>query len=529
MINKPANKKYLVIFLFALSFLLYAKTTNYSFVWDDERIHLTNNEQFVKGDIKSFWTEPYSGMYIPVSYTTWTIIKGVTSSKKELSPRVFHVLNILTHSINCVLVFLLLLMLFKQQGNAFWGALLFLLHPLQVESVAWISEFRGLYSTLFSLIALLVLFKFLDKNKIVTVRALLFSKNFLIATVLFALAILSKPSAVVLPFVTGVLAWCFYKANFKAILISLLLWLLMTIPVLIITRQAQPNELLYASVTLWQRVLIAGDTLFFYFRKLVLPFPLVACYGTTPEMVLNNSFIYLGTAAYAVTAVFLFIKRKQYPLFFGGFSIITLCILPVSGLVPFEYQKHATVADRYMYFAMLGAALWIPSFTALATKQSWLKYAGALMFIVYLVLNINQSATWKNEFTVWDHTLKYYQNSPKIYYNRGVEYSKMHRFNEAINDYTQSLILEPGYLDALFNRANAYENVNNLNAAYADYNTYITLDAKDGSVYYKRAYLNYRMGNINEAIDDVKRAEYFGFPVGVKFKKMLSEKYRVEG
>ncbi len=517
------NRKYLVGLLFVLSFLLYSRTINYKFVWDDERIHLSQNEQLIRGKIKSFWEKPYSGMYIPASYTTWAIVKSIATSKKELSPKAFHLLNILTHSINCILVFLLLLTLFKHQANALWGALLFMLHPLQVESVAWISEFRGLYSTLFSLAALLTVFKHLEKKDIISLRNLALSKNFLLATILFGLALLSKPSAVVLPFVAGILTWCFYKEKFKPVLISLSLWILMILPVWIITKQAQPNEMIYTSIAIWQRAFIAGDTLFFYFSKLLVPYPLVACYGYTPQILTGSAFIYLSTAIYSVASVLLFIKRNQYPLLFGGFAIITVCILPVSGLIPFEYQKHSTVADRYMYFAMLGAASWIPYITAIATKRTWVKYAGMGILLTYLTLNIKQTSSWQNEFAVWDNTLRYNQNSHQVYYNRGVEYSKMRKYNEAISDYTQCLLLQPSYLDALFNRANAYENINNPAAAFSDYNTYLSINATDGSVYFKRAYLNYRTGNISAAAIDAQKAEQFGFPVGNKFKKILDE------
>ncbi|MDP1744007.1 MAG: hypothetical protein Q8L90_00430, partial [Bacteroidota bacterium] len=111
--NKPVNRKYLIATLFALSIILYARTLNYGFVWDDERIHLSNNQQLIKGDVKSFWLKPYSGMYIPVSYTTWVFVKTFSNSNKKISPKTFHTLNVFTHTVNCLLVFYLLFILFK--------------------------------------------------------------------------------------------------------------------------------------------------------------------------------------------------------------------------------------------------------------------------------------------------------------------------------------------------------------------------------------------------------------------------------
>ncbi len=521
--DKEVNRKYLIILLFALSFILYARTLNYGFVWDDERIHLTNNQQLMQGDVKSFWLKPYSGMYIPVSYSTWTIIKDFSGSQEKLSPKIFHLLNVLAHSINCILIFQLLLILFKNQTNAFFGSLLFLVHPMQVESVAWISEFRGLYSVFFSLLSLLFLFRYLEKKTIFTLRSLITSKHFIIASVLFIFALLAKPSAVVLPFVTGILAWCFYKENFKVLVKGLLIWLLLILPILIITRNSQPNELIYHSIPLWQRFFIAGDSLFFYLYKLVFPYPLAACYGYTPELIVKNVSLYFSTFVCIAIAIFLFIKRNLNPILFSSFAIIIICVSPVLGLIPFEYQKHSGVADRYLYFGMLGVALLIPIIAESIKKYIWLKYISAGILTIFLVQNIQQTNTWKSEFTVWDNTLDHYQNSAKVYYNRGVEYSKMGKFNDAINDYSSCLRLQNNFRDALFNRANAYENINNLSAAFNDYNTYLSIDSTDGSVYYKRAYLNYRTGNISEAINDAEKAERLDFPVGAKFKSALKQ------
>jgi tetratricopeptide (TPR) repeat protein len=523
MMNKAVNRKYLIATLFALSFVLYARTLNYGFVWDDERIHLTNNQQLMKGDVTSFWTQPYSGMYIPVTYTTWTFVKSISISKKELSPKLFHLLNVITHSINGVLVFLLLSILFKNQTQAFWGSVLFLLHPLQVESVAWISEFRGLYSVFFSLLSLISIFRYFEKNAVVAFRAFVFSKQFIIASVLFVFALLAKPSAVVLPFIASILVWCFYKEHFKSITKGLSVWFLFIIPILLITKHSQTNEFIYASISLWQRFLIAGNSLFFYLYKLIVPYPLVACYGYTPELIVSNIFSYFSMFFCVFLAIVLFIKRKSNPILFSSFGVIAISVFPVLGLVSFEYQKHSTVADHYMYFGMLGVTLLIPLISECIKKYNYLKYISGGILIIYVVLNIQQTSTWKNEFTIWDNTLTHYQNSPNVYYNRGVEYSKIGNFNAAINDYTQCLALQKDYRDALFNRANAYENLNDINEAFADYNTYLSVDSTDGSVYYKRAYLNYKTGNINGAINDVGKAEQLGFSVGNKFKKTLND------
>src|SRR3569832_2197608 len=138
------HRKYLACILFALAILLFGRTIKYAAVWDDVRVHFNpSNQQLMDTGVSAFWKN-HSGMYIPLTYTTWAVIKK-TFSSPSFHPAPFHLLNVVTHAFNGVLLFYLLSLLFKNNTAAFFGSLLFLIHPLQVESVAWISEFRGLF------------------------------------------------------------------------------------------------------------------------------------------------------------------------------------------------------------------------------------------------------------------------------------------------------------------------------------------------------------------------------------------------
>ena len=475
----------------------------------------------MQGDLKAFWEKQYRGMYIPMSYSVWIFIKNNSNMQGGLSPELFHLLNIITHTLNCGLIFILLFILFKNKTQAFLGSILFMLHPVQVESVAWVSEFRGLFSAFFCFLSAISIFIYINKNPVTKVRHFLLSKQFILATVLFVFALLSKPSAVVLPFVIAVLMWCFYKEKFITGLKSLSTWLLLIIPILVITNYSQPDKLMDAYIPIWQRLFLAGDSLFFYLQKILLPYPLALCYGYTPQVILSNSIIYLTTFICLALGVILFIKRKTNPYLFSAFFIILVCLSPVLGFISFNYQKHSNVADRYLYFAMLGVALLIPVISTRIKTNQFLKYPAFLLLLIYFLLNINLTSTWKSELSVWNNTLEHYPNNPKIYYNRGVQYSILKNYNAAISDYSKSLLLEKNYPDALFNRANAYENVADLDAAFNDYATLISIDSTDGSVYYKRCYLNYKAGKIKEALEDADAAARHNFPVKTKFREKL--------
>jgi tetratricopeptide (TPR) repeat protein len=509
------DKKYLACMLFFLSILFFIRTKNYNAVWDDERGHFTPAFQAqMNQDIPAFWKN-HRGMYIPLTYSTWAIVKRVTTPQ-GFKPAPFHVLNVLTHSINGVLLLYLLLLLFKNKTTAFFASLIFLIHPLQVESVAWISEFRGLYSTFFCLLSLLFFFHGLEKKQPVDFKTLVFSKSFLFAFLFFILALLAKPSGIVLPFILLVLTWRFYKEKTMLVGKSLFLWLVpaFVIVFLLLVKNAE------SSVSFLQRFLIASYGLCFYLQKIIVPYPLVACYGYTPELIAANRFSVIALLLSIALFAILIYKRKVVPDLFAGFLIIFICILPVLGFIPFEYQKHSSVADRYMYIAFLGVGLFVSFIGEAARRHPFLKLASAGVLLSFMILTVKQTSVWKNEFTLWDHTLTFYDNSSKVYYNRGVQYSLKKDFKNSLADYSRALELDPNNLDALFNRANTYENLGDVPSAFTDYNTYLKKE-KDGEVYFKRSCLYLKKGDLNRAFDDLQRAEEMRYPIDPKYKSLL--------
>jgi hypothetical protein len=509
------DKKYLACILFFLSIVIFIHIRHYAAVWDDERGHFTPALQSrMDHDIPSFWKD-HSGMYIPLTYTTWAVVKRLTSPQ-AFNPDPFHVLNVLTHSINGVLLFYLLLLLFKNKSSAFFASLLFLIHPLQVESVAWISEFRGLYSTFFCLISLLIFFNGVEKKPSASFNSLVSSKNFLLAFLFFVLALLAKPSGIVLPFIIFILTWRFYKEKTMSIGKGIILWVIPAciIIFLLLVKNTENN------IPFVQRFVIAGYSLFFYLQKILVPYPLVACYGYTPAIIAATTFSIPALIICILLLSVLIYKRNVVPDLFAGFLIIFICVLPVLGLIPFEYQKHSNVADRYMYLSFIGIALIVPIIEKYTHNHFFFKLISVAVLVFFMMLTVKQTSVWKNEFSLWDHTLAFYDNSSKVYYNRGVQYTLQKDFNKSLADYNRSLKLDPNNLDALFNRANAYENLGDIASAFNDYNAYLEKE-KDAEVYYKRSYLYLKNKDLNNAFDDLQRAEEMHYPIDPRYKSLL--------
>ena len=149
---------------------------------------------------RTFWRQPYKDFYSPVTYTTWTWLANLSRASAAetaaLRPEIFHTANILLHASNTVLVFFLVFGLTRKLVGALLGAVVFAIHPMQVESVAWISEYRGLLAVFFSLTALMLYWQCRFAE---TARARWWWVA--VASVSFVLALLSKPSVVALPMV----------------------------------------------------------------------------------------------------------------------------------------------------------------------------------------------------------------------------------------------------------------------------------------------------------------------------------------
>src|SRR6185503_6497754 len=150
----PRNRLALVI-LIALPLAVFAQTWNFEFVWDDAA-NIVNNRYLNPPSVANlvqFWRGPYERLYIPLTYSVWwatTALAGGSGS----GPSVFHLANGLMHILSTLVVFAVLKILIRQHWAACAGALLFALHPLQVEPVAWITGMKDVLSGFLSLLAL---------------------------------------------------------------------------------------------------------------------------------------------------------------------------------------------------------------------------------------------------------------------------------------------------------------------------------------------------------------------------------------
>jgi tetratricopeptide (TPR) repeat protein len=383
--------------------LVYGQVLGHDFIEYDDQIHFYNNPEFhpiTFAHLADFWKTQYEGLYIPVSYTFFAAIilvgrhlPNMTAIKQaaDFNPLALHAASLIIHTISSLIVFSLLRRWTCKDWPSAVGALFFALHPLQVESVCWASELRGLLAAAFGLGAVLV---FCDRDKGGLKRD--FWLRSAAAFALFVLAALSKPTMVPLPIVAVIFDRLINNTPWKRLAAELSPWLAVSAAVSIATRSVQPvfemND-----TSLQDRPFIVADTLFFYLEKLLLPIKLSVDYGRNVFDVAHNPFTLielclllalLGIGSWAGYS-------RRWPIACGIVSLAL--ILPVSGVVPYTFQYFSTVGDRYMYAPILGAAMFIAR--ALCSKRLPQKigvYASGAIILMFAGLSATQAALWLN-------------------------------------------------------------------------------------------------------------------------------------
>jgi protein O-mannosyl-transferase len=434
------------------------------FIRLDDFSHLFDSPNFQRMSVSglaAFWTKSYFNLYIPVTYSVWwvLIMVGRVFGTLRQNAWLFHAANFAVHLVNVTLVFLVVHKLLQISRNklasrhgvgdgtiALIAALFFAIHPVQVESVAWVSELKGLLAAMFGLLGLWWHYR---------------SSRRVLCAVFFIAAMLSKPSAIVFP---GIVLLADRIVLGNSIRKSVVMPALYSAPLLIlayVTKRLQPDLELDLIPTAMQRLAVAADAFAFYVCHVLVPYPLAVDYGHSPQFVLNHTsrgWLALSgfslVAGVAVVAKGLFHSgpaardRGAYPLMTCGWAIFLLSVAPVLGLVPFGFQDVSTVADHYLYIALIGVSVMVAGtlvrFGAFANSR----LVVAAPLYVFAALSFRQARLWQSTVTLFSHTVEVNPQSYLGYYCVADEYMHTKRFDEAIEWLTKSLTIKPDYLNA---------------------------------------------------------------------------------
>jgi hypothetical protein len=254
----------LMVGFLAVAFLVYQPAWHAGFVWDDDD-HLTANPAMTAPHgLRMIWSSMPVSRYYPLTLTSFWVQRRLWG----LDPMPYHLVNIALHAINALLVFLVLQRL--RVPGALLAALVWLVHPVNVESVAWVTELKNTQSGLFFFVAILCFLQFEAQRQ---------HRWYALALVCGAAAMLSKPSTVILPLVLLLCVWWERKRVQRTDIVRIAPFLALALGMSMLTVLEQQWQIARSGPAVWdagvsQRLVVAGRAVWFYAGKLVWPEPL---------------------------------------------------------------------------------------------------------------------------------------------------------------------------------------------------------------------------------------------------------------
>lgn len=365
--------------------------------------------------VAHFWTTPHMYLYIPVTYTVWGMLAAIgrmdapTAQGIWLDASVFHTANLVVHVLAVLFAYLLLLALTRRRWPACAGALLFALHPVQVESVAWVA---GMKDVLCGALSLLALWQYVRFAQIGAERGEAPAQpsqwfRYGVAALAFVLAMLAKPSAMTLPLIAAAIDWLIIRRPWRRIGAALLPWLALAACCGYVAHLVQPVPDAPDGGRVWARPLLAGAALAFYLYKLVAPIWLAVQYHYSPQVLLAGRWIWVAWTIPAAVAIAVIVLGRRYRWLAAGAAILVLATLPVLGLVPFQFERFSLTADHYLYFAMIGPAILL-AFALAAVPARWARAAVPVCVVAFVLLgtrSLLQARTWQDSRTLFEHEL----------------------------------------------------------------------------------------------------------------------------
>ena len=549
-INIGSTEQILIVYivLTLVTLAVFWQVNQYDFVNFDDPVYVTLNSNIHSGitldGLRWAFSTTYAEFWHPL---TWLSLM-FDYQLYGLNAGGYHLTNLILHVMSALLLF----WLFNRMTGAIWRsafvAALFALHPLHVESVAWIAERKDVLSAFFWMLTLCLYVYYTEKPVI---------KRYLLVLLSFACGLMSKSMVVTLPIVMIILDyWPLDRLQSRKIVTN------MPDVIPVSTNQGKkknksekealkknmslPNDQKLSEtkiagiIPLWQlrekitffvfSAVFAIITLYAQYKPSIKNFPLGSRIANAPvafvtylektfwphDMAIFYPFSeqiplwqVLGASLLIIlisAAVIIMIKRLPY--LFVGWLWYAITLLPVIGIIQ---VGNFAMADRFTYLPSIGLAVmmaWgIPTLIkSEEIRKKFLFPAGIIFLAIISFLSWSQCGYWKNSIILFNHTLKVTDYNWLIYNHRGAAYVALGNYNQAIEDYDRAIEIRPGYVDAYNNRGSAYKGLGNYRRAIEDYDRAIEIRPGYVDAYNNRGNAYIALGNYKQAIEDYGRA-----------------------
>jgi protein O-mannosyl-transferase len=507
--------------------IVYWPARNNDFINFDDDVYVTDNPNIQSGlnwqSVKWALTTSYFSYWHPLTWLSHTLDWQLFGGR----PGPQHLVNVFLHAANSLLLFIVLNRVTKRIWPCIFVAGLFALHPLNVESVAWIAERKNVLSTLFWFLTMLAYARYAERPS---------AGRFIAAIVFFEMGLMSKPMLVTLPFVLLLLDY-WPLGRFSASRRSITKLILEKVPFIllagvscIITFISQKQVGTVTSAPFKERFANVICSYIDYIGKMFWPSHLGVLYPFPADFLPVAKVIPDGILLILITAlVFYYGRRFKYLIVCWLWYLGTL--VPVIGIIHVGGQA---MADRYSYVPLIGIFIIIAFGAAdLSLKIPFRKVilatlASAVLLACAVVTSI-QLTYWKDSLTLFDHTLtviesksshvvsaasgrhldeafRFIPNSPVIHNNYGNALRKAGRIDEAIDYYKFALLLDPKYASARYNLAISLGVKGRYDEAAEQCRIYLSMYPNDADMQTNLGIMLLKQGKLDEAIESIKKA-----------------------
>jgi protein O-mannosyl-transferase len=493
------------LFLIGITWLVFGQTLGHEFVNYDDRTYVYGNPVVTGGITWSSTVWAFTHAHARNWHPLTTLSHMLDCQLFGLNPAGHHAVNLMLHTASALLLFFLL----RKLTHKFWGSLfiaaLFAIHPLRVESVAWIAERKDVLSGLFFMPTLHAYVRYVEKPS---------TARYVTMSILFALGLMSKPMLVTVPFVLLLLDyWPLERSKKSEVRIKKLV--VEKIPLLLLSVAS-------CAATIWAQSGAAGamDPLplasrlgnalvsyVIYLRQMFWPVDLAVFY---PYRSYDLWQVVLAIVLLIAISVLAFLWRGTRPYFFVGWFWFLGMLVPVIGIFQIGLQGHA---DRYTYLPQIGLYLLV---TWSVAEMSILRAHRAVSFglsgIVIVLLTTCawvQASHWKNSETLWRQALAVTSKNDVAHNNLGLAYEQAGRVDDAIQQYDEALKVESDKAEARYdlskaltetNLGNAFTRKNRIDEALSHYEKAVALRPDYADAHFNFGHALLRKGQLDDAI-----------------------------
>ena len=453
---------WLSLALILANLVAYAPVWHYGFVNYDDPGYISDNPHVAAGlTAQDVWWAFTTGFFANWHPLTW-LSHMLDVELFGMNPGPHHFTSVLLHIANTLLLFWLLHRITGALGRSAFVAGLFAVHPLHVESVAWLSERKDVLSTLFGLLTIWAYVEYVRRHGL---------RRYLVVLLLFALSLMAKPMLVTLPFVLLLLDfWPLGRVSLEAIdpgrsgwaalwdrrsivlrlVLEKLPLLALTIVSSVITFvvQQRGGTMLQLGVLPWNRRV--GNALLAYFSyigKTLWPTRLAALYPFRSSPGWEVAAAILGLIGVSVTVIW---DGRRHPYLPVGWLWYVGTLVPVIGLIQVGQQS---MADRYSYIPLIGlfviVAWGIPDLLARWPYRSTaLPMAAVFVILACMIAARGQVLYWRNSIALWERTLEVTDENPVAHNNLAAALLVQGRTGQAIAHFSEALRIRPDYAEA---------------------------------------------------------------------------------